>query len=192
MEEEVKALSLHDELTTLLQPPRLPDAGRTAAEDRQPHEEEDRPPLPRRRQSQEDQRQRRAHSLGDRALVEIAFHPEEELPRSPTSSRRLGGDEFSVLAMESTKMDADVLVQRLEEKLELFNARSSAEAGFTLSASIGVYTREPDQPGDDRGDAQPGRRSSCTNRSGPGRAARLGQAARTFEIAAPGPPPALK
>ncbi|MCK7500689.1 MAG: hypothetical protein MZW92_68605 [Comamonadaceae bacterium] len=54
-------------------------------------------------------------------------------------------------------MNADALTRRLQDRLDLFNARSSAEAGFTLSASIGVITREPDRPDDDRGDAQPGR-----------------------------------
>jgi PleD family two-component response regulator len=48
--------------------------------------------------------------------------------------------------METTKLNTDSLVQRLREKLALFNARSSAEAGFELSISIGVFTREPDYP----------------------------------------------
>jgi GGDEF domain-containing protein len=38
------------------------------------------------------------------------------------------------------------LVQRLRGKLELFNTRSAAEAGFSLSISVGAFTQEPDDP----------------------------------------------
>jgi PleD family two-component response regulator len=48
--------------------------------------------------------------------------------------------------MESTKMNVDILTQRLQEKLSLFNSRSSAEAGFSLSISVGVFIREPEDP----------------------------------------------
>jgi len=85
------------------------------------------------------------HRLGDRALVEIAFILKKSFRESDIIGR-LGGDEFCVLAMESTKMNVDALTGRLQEKLEFFNARSSAEAGFKLSVSFGVSTREPDQP----------------------------------------------
>jgi diguanylate cyclase (GGDEF)-like protein/PAS domain S-box-containing protein len=85
------------------------------------------------------------HKMGDRALSEIAFILRKSF-READIVGRLGGDEFSVLAMETTKLNTDSLVQRLREKLALFNARSSAEAGFELSISIGVFTREPDYP----------------------------------------------
>ena len=85
------------------------------------------------------------HKMGDRALAEIAFILKQSF-RAADIIGRLGGDEFSVLAMESTKMNVDILTQRLEEKLTLFNSRSSAEAGFSLSVSIGVSIREPEDP----------------------------------------------
>lgn len=85
------------------------------------------------------------HKMGDRALVEVAFILKKSF-READIVGRLGGDEFSVLAMESTTMNVDVLTQRLQEKLDQFNLRSSAEAGFSLSVSAGVFTREPDHP----------------------------------------------
>lgn len=144
MEEEIKALSLHDELTKLLNrrgfltlaEQQLKTASRMKKRIALLYLDVDN--LKRINDSG-------GHILGDRALWEIACHLRKSFRESDIVGR-MGGDEFSVLAMESTKLDATVLVQRLEEKLEIFNARSSAEAGFTLSASIGVYTREPDQP----------------------------------------------
>jgi len=144
MEEEIKALSLHDELTTLLNrrgfltlaEQQIKTASRMKKRIALLYLDVDN--LKRINDSG-------GHVLGDRALMEIAFHLKKSFRESDIVAR-MGGDEFSVLAMESTKLDSAVLVQRLEEKLTLFNARSSAEAGFTLSASIGVYTREPDQP----------------------------------------------
>jgi diguanylate cyclase (GGDEF)-like protein/PAS domain S-box-containing protein len=86
------------------------------------------------------------HKLGDQALAEVASILKKSFRETDIVSR-LGGDEFSVLAMETNRpLDSDVLVKRLQNKLALFNARSAAEAGFTLSVSVGVFTREPDSP----------------------------------------------
>ncbi|MGZ5496605.1 MAG: sensor domain-containing diguanylate cyclase, partial [Candidatus Aminicenantales bacterium] len=84
------------------------------------------------------------HKMGDRALVEVAFILRKGF-RETDIIGRLGGDEFAVLAMEATAMNVDALSQRLRDRLDLFNTRSSAEAGFQLSVSTGVATREPDQ-----------------------------------------------
>ena len=85
------------------------------------------------------------HKMGDRALVEIAFILRKSFRESDIIGR-LGGDEFAILAMEATSMNVDALTQRLQERLELFNSRSSAEAGFRLAVSAGVTVREPDHP----------------------------------------------
>ncbi|TFG56305.1 MAG: sensor domain-containing diguanylate cyclase, partial [Candidatus Aminicenantes bacterium] len=85
------------------------------------------------------------HKTGDRALAEVAFILKKSF-READIVGRLGGDEFSVLAMETTKMNVDILSKRLQEKLDLFNSRSSAEAGFSLSISVGVFIREPEDP----------------------------------------------
>jgi diguanylate cyclase (GGDEF)-like protein/PAS domain S-box-containing protein len=83
------------------------------------------------------------HKMGDRALAEIAFILKKSF-RETDVIGRLGGDEFSVMAMETTRMNVDVLTGRLQEKLDRFNARSSAEAGFQLALSLGVTVRGPD------------------------------------------------
>ncbi len=85
------------------------------------------------------------HKMGDRALVEVGFILKKSF-RETDVIGRLGGDEFAVLAMEATTMNVEALSVRLQERLDLFNTRSSAEAGFRLSVSTGVCTREPDHP----------------------------------------------
>jgi diguanylate cyclase (GGDEF)-like protein len=84
------------------------------------------------------------HKMGDRALVEVAFILRKSFRENDVIGR-LGGDEFAILAMEATAMNVDALSARLQERLDLFNTRSSAEAGFQLAVSAGVCTREPDQ-----------------------------------------------
>ena len=85
-------------------------------------------------------------------------------------------------------MNAEALTRRLQDRLDLFNARSSAEAGFTLSASMGVTTREPDRPEDDRRDAEPGRSPHVRTEEEPeGRRGRARQAAGPVEVASASP-----
>jgi diguanylate cyclase (GGDEF)-like protein/PAS domain S-box-containing protein len=144
MEEEIKALSLRDELTTLynrrgfltLAEQQLKIASRLKKKVAVLYLDVDN--LKRINDSG-------GHKVGDRALSEIAFILKKSF-READIVGRLGGDEFSVLAMETTKMNADALVKRLRDKLDLFNTRSSAEAGFELAVSVGVFTREPDNP----------------------------------------------
>jgi len=145
MEEEIKALSLRDELTTLynrrgflmLAEHQIKTANRLKKKLAVLYLDMDN--LKRINDGG-------GHKLGDRALTEMAFILKKSF-READIVGRLGGDEFSVLAMETTRpLDPEVLVKRLQEKLEHFNARSAAEAGFSLSASVGVFTSDPDRP----------------------------------------------
>ncbi len=144
MEEEILALSLRDELTTLynrrgfltLAEQQLKTASRMKKKVALLYLDVD--DLKKINDSG-------GHKMGDRALAEIAFILKKSF-READIVGRLGGDEFSVLAMESTKMNVDILTQRLQEKLTLFNSRSSAEAGFSLSISLGVFIRELEDP----------------------------------------------
>jgi diguanylate cyclase (GGDEF)-like protein/PAS domain S-box-containing protein len=144
MEEEIRALSLRDELTTLynrrgfmtLADHQIKTATRLKKKVAILYLDVDN--LKRINDSG-------GHKMGDRALVEIAFVLKKSF-READIVGRLGGDEFCVLAMESNKIDAAMLTQRLQAKLDLFNTRSSAEAGFSLSVSIGVFTRDPEYP----------------------------------------------
>jgi len=145
MEEEIKSLSLRDELTTLynrrgfltLAEQQLKTATRLKKRIALLYLDMDN--LKRINDTS-------GHPTGDRALAEIAFILKKSF-READIVGRMGGDEFSVLAMETNRpLDSGVLVQRLQEKLDHFNARSAAEAGFNLSVSVGVFTREPDHP----------------------------------------------
>lgn len=145
MEEEIKALSLRDEMTTLynrrgfltLAGLHLKTANRLKKKLAVLYLDVD---------NLKQINDSGGHKLGDRALNEIAFILKKSF-REFDIVGRLGGDEFAVLVMETTRpLDAGILVKRLQEKLDLFNARSAAEAGFALSASVGVFTRAPDQP----------------------------------------------
>jgi diguanylate cyclase (GGDEF)-like protein/PAS domain S-box-containing protein len=144
MEEEIRALSLRDELTTLynrrgfmtLAEQQLKTASRLKKSIALLYLDVDN--LKRINDTG-------GHKLGDRALVEIAFILKKSFRESDIVGR-LGGDEFAILAMETTKMNVGTLTERLRDKLESFNARSSAEVGFELSVSVGVFSREPDLP----------------------------------------------
>ncbi|HMA54844.1 MAG TPA: diguanylate cyclase [Acidobacteriota bacterium] len=83
------------------------------------------------------------HKMGDRALVEIAAILKKCF-RDTDVIGRLGGDEFAILAMEAASMRVEALSGRLQERLDFFNAGPSAEAGFRLAVSAGIATREPD------------------------------------------------
>jgi diguanylate cyclase (GGDEF)-like protein/PAS domain S-box-containing protein len=145
LEEEIKALSLRDQLTTLynrrgfltLAEQQLKTANRLKKKLAVLYLDMDN--LKRINDTG-------GHKTGDRALTEMAFILKKSF-RDADIVGRIGGDEFSVLAMETTRpIEADLLVRRLREKLDLFNARSSAEAGFSLAASVGVFTRDPEDP----------------------------------------------
>lgn len=144
MEEEIRALSLRDELTTLynrrgfmtLAEQQLKTASRLKKKIALLYLDMD---------NLKKINDTGGHKLGDQALREIAFILKKSF-RDSDIVGRLGGDEFSVLAMEATAMNVDILTARLQEKLDLFNSRSSAEAGFSLAVSVGVCTCEPEHP----------------------------------------------
>ena len=144
MEEEIRALSLRDELTTLynrrgfmtLAEQQLKTANRLKKQLALLYIDMD---------DLKKINDTGGHRLGDQALREIAFILKKSFRESDVVGR-MGGDEFSVLAMEATEMNVDILTARLQEKLDLFNSRSSAEAGFSLSVSVGVCTCEPEHP----------------------------------------------
>lgn len=145
MEEEIKALSLRDELTTLynrrgfltLADQQVKTANRLKKRIALLYLDMDN--LKRINDTG-------GHKMGDRALAEIAFVLKKSF-READIVGRLGGDEFSVLAMETIRpLDTGLLVKRLRDKLEMFNSRSAAEAGFSLAVSVGVCTREAEEP----------------------------------------------
>ncbi|MBN1273304.1 MAG: GGDEF domain-containing response regulator [Candidatus Aminicenantes bacterium] len=83
------------------------------------------------------------HHHGDLALIEIAEILRTTFRQSDIIGR-IGGDEFAILIIKSSKMKAEILVQRLEEKLVYRNAEKGRK--YTLSLSIGMSLFDPKKP----------------------------------------------
>lgn len=83
------------------------------------------------------------HHVGDRALLKVADILRATFRRSDIIAR-LGGDEFGVLALEAADESADLLVERLRERVSDFNEASPEP--YQLSVSIGM-ARQDDDPG---------------------------------------------
>lgn len=81
------------------------------------------------------------HSEGDRALIDIA-HILKETFRETDIIARMGGDEFAILAIESSKDEA--ILTRLQDKINSYNAKGGRR--YKLSISIGVVCYRPESP----------------------------------------------
>lgn len=73
------------------------------------------------------------HAKGDLVLKNIARYFESMLRKSDNLCR-LGGDEFSIIAVDTDKKDAEILIKRLRESLE------ERFTEFELSFSYGIAT----------------------------------------------------
>jgi len=82
------------------------------------------------------------HHVGDRALLKVTEILKATFRRSDLLAR-LGGDEFAVLALEATGESAEMLVDRVRERITHFN-RTGREP-YQLAASIGL-ARMGDDP----------------------------------------------
>lgn len=81
------------------------------------------------------------HHVGDRALLKVADILRATFRRSDIIAR-LGGDEFGVLALEAADESAELLVERLRERVIDFNA--SSPEPYQLSVSIGMAHHDDD------------------------------------------------
>ena len=75
------------------------------------------------------------HHVGDRALLAVADTLRDTFRRSDLIAR-MSGDEFAVLAFETTDEHAETLVERLRTELAQVNATTRER--FQLSVSIGL------------------------------------------------------
>ncbi|MGH7462699.1 MAG: GGDEF domain-containing protein, partial [Longimicrobiales bacterium] len=82
------------------------------------------------------------HTAGDAALLEVAEVLQETFRESDIIAR-IGGDEFVVLAMETTDVDENTLRRRLLDALTFRNARGARP--FDLSLSIGIARFDPER-----------------------------------------------
>jgi diguanylate cyclase (GGDEF)-like protein len=81
------------------------------------------------------------HHVGDRALQKVADILRATFRRSDIIAR-LGGDEFGVLALEAADESAELLVERLRERIVDFNDTSPEP--FQLAVSIGMARHDDD------------------------------------------------
>lgn len=75
------------------------------------------------------------HHVGDRALIKLADILKASFRRSDIIAR-MGGDEFAVLAVDSTTDGATLLVSRLRERIDESN--QSHPDSYQLAVSIGM------------------------------------------------------
>jgi diguanylate cyclase (GGDEF)-like protein/PAS domain S-box-containing protein len=83
------------------------------------------------------------HREGDNALLEVAAVLKETFRKSDIIAR-VGGDEFAVLAIDTTDETGDMLTKRLQKDLEACNRLKSRK--HTLSLSTGVARSDPEDP----------------------------------------------
>jgi diguanylate cyclase (GGDEF)-like protein len=81
------------------------------------------------------------HHVGDRALQKVADILRATFRRSDIIAR-LGGDEFGVLALEAADESAELLVERLRERIVDFN--DSSPEPYQLAVSIGMARHDDD------------------------------------------------
>jgi two-component system, cell cycle response regulator len=75
------------------------------------------------------------HHVGDRGLLKVTEILRTAFRRSDIVAR-VGGDEFAVLALETSGEDAEMLVQRLRASVDAFN--DGGTEPFSLSISVGI------------------------------------------------------
>jgi two-component system, cell cycle response regulator len=83
------------------------------------------------------------HAAGDDALVETAQLLRDTF-RDSDIVGRIGGDEFVILAMETTATSEETIRRRLADKLAVHNL--GRHISFPLSISLGVAHFDPAKP----------------------------------------------
>jgi len=83
------------------------------------------------------------HQEGDKALIEIATILNEVFRESDIIGR-MGGDEFAILAIDTTDETREVLITRLHNILDNYNRPEGRK--YQLSLSIGIAHYDPEKP----------------------------------------------
>jgi diguanylate cyclase (GGDEF)-like protein/PAS domain S-box-containing protein len=83
------------------------------------------------------------HKEGDAVLIEAANMLRSNYRQSDIIAR-IGGDEFVVIPVGTSKDSIEVITERFYKSLELYNARGSCK--HNLSMSIGVAFYDPESP----------------------------------------------
>jgi two-component system cell cycle response regulator len=83
------------------------------------------------------------HKEGDMALIDIANILRKNYRESDIIAR-IGGDEFVVVTVGTTKESAEIATSRLKKNLEIHNAE--ANRSYKLSLSFGLAYYDPEHP----------------------------------------------
>ncbi|MEI7635716.1 MAG: diguanylate cyclase [Syntrophus sp. (in: bacteria)] len=83
------------------------------------------------------------HEEGDKALMEVAAILKETF-RSVDIIARMGGDEFAILAIDSTEVNSAIFLTRLQENIDTHNHQENRK--YSLSISIGCACYDPENP----------------------------------------------
>ncbi len=83
------------------------------------------------------------HHEGDKALIDIATILKEVFRESDIIGR-MGGDEFAILAIDTTDETREVLIKRLRNILDNYNRPEGRS--YQLSLSIGIAHYDPETP----------------------------------------------
>lgn len=83
------------------------------------------------------------HKEGDNALIEVAMVLKETF-RSSDIIARMGGDEFAVLAIDTTEVNSEILTGRLQSLIDTRNNQEKRR--YRLSISVGCSFYDPENP----------------------------------------------
>lgn len=82
------------------------------------------------------------HKKGDSALIDVATILKKVF-RASDIIARIGGDEFAVLGMVAKRSDKNELERRLQEQIDIHNARENRD--YTISLSVGIACSDPEK-----------------------------------------------
>ncbi len=83
------------------------------------------------------------HGEGDRALIDVSNILKETYRESDIIAR-IGGDEFVVMPVGTSDSCTDIILSRLGKNLEAYN--STKNPGYRLSMSLGIAYFDPENP----------------------------------------------
>ncbi len=83
------------------------------------------------------------HQEGDRALIDTTNILKDTF-RGSDILARVGGDEFVALALETNDTYCDLLADRLKANFDAFNKKGGR--GYTLTLSVGIAHYDPENP----------------------------------------------
>jgi diguanylate cyclase (GGDEF)-like protein/PAS domain S-box-containing protein len=83
------------------------------------------------------------HEEGDKALQDVALILRDTF-RASDIVARIGGDEFAILAIDTTGIYPDVMMTRLQNQIDVHNCESGRS--YTISISMGAAYYDPENP----------------------------------------------